>query len=93
MTRYACRKDATQPEIVAFLERCGATVQVLNANDAGVPDLLCGWSGDNYLIEAKTATGKLSTGQIVWHNRWQGRKPVVLRSVADAQRWIESRKK
>jgi len=89
MSRYAERKDATQAGIVRFLEQCGATVCVLRAVEAGVPDLLVGWSRDNYLVECKAEDGKLNTAQIVWHNNWNGRRPVVIRSVDEAQRWIE----
>lgn len=79
-------KDATQDGIRDALVAAGATVQDLSRIGTGVPDLLVGYAGRNYLIECKSPTGvKHQTGlratQAVWHFRWEGQ--VAIASDAD----------
>ena len=64
------------------LIKAGCTVQVLDNGD-GVPDLLVGRAGRCYLLEVKTAKGKLNPTQVDWHDWWVGHKSVV-RSIDDA---------
>lgn len=75
-------KDATQDPIVAALVAVGATVQDLSRIGGGVPDLLVGYHGANYLIEVKSPTGvKHQTGlratQVDWHSKWTGQVSVA----------------
>ena len=79
--RRAAKRDANETEIIKALRQIGATVQPISENDT--PDLLVGYQGINYLMEVKTAKGKLRTGQIEWHDNWRGQTSVV-RSVDDA---------
>ena len=83
--RHAARVDATQAEIVAALRAAGCSVWVV-----GLPvDLLVGKSGQTWLMECKTLTGKrkpkpakytdLQTGFMA---TWRG-GPVV--TVTDAE--------
>lgn len=60
----------------------GATVQLLSDVGSGVPDLLVGYNGINYLIEVKnekTSYGKsgLNNLQESWHDKWKGQVMTV----------------
>ena len=81
------RPDANQGSIVMILEEVGATVVDLHEVGGGCPDILVGYKGVNYLVEIKTASGKLNAKQIKWHNKWKGQK-VVLRTEAEALEMI-----
>lgn len=78
----AAKVDANQVEIVRALRRIGCTVQSLASVGKGVPDLLVGFRGVNYLIEVKDGSKpksaqKLTTDQVEWHSKWLGRVYVV----------------
>lgn len=64
------RRDANEPGIVAALRAVGATVEQLSLADG--PDLLVGFAGENFLLEVKTAKGKLKPGQVKWQEQWHG---------------------
>ncbi len=76
-------KDATQDAIVAALKEAGATVQDLSRiATPGVPDLLVGYQGQNYLIEVKPEEGtkkqlSLRPSQEKWHAAWLGQVAVA----------------
>lgn len=82
MRRYAARIDPNQPEIVAALRACGATVQPLSAIGKGVPDLVVGYNGANYLLEVKHRAAVNKSGTFrpsqrersheEWHRQWRG---------------------
>ena len=57
-------------------------MQVLDNGD-GVPDLLVGRAGSNFLLECKSQKGKLNPIQVSWHEDWRGHRSVV-RSIDDA---------
>lgn len=75
--RRASRVDANQSKIVAELRQLGASVQLLHAVGGGVPDLLIGFRGRNYLLEVKTVKGKLNPLQTEWHTKWKGQTRIV----------------
>ncbi len=79
MAKYAYhRLDANHAAIRAGLEAVGATV------DGKAPvDLLVGFRGRNYLLEVKTAKGKLRASQTAFLGRWKGQAHVV-RTLAEA---------
>lgn len=79
MARYAYHQlDANHREIRAGLEAVGATV------DVKAPlDLLVGFRGRNYLIEVKTAKGKVRPSQAQFFARWKG-QAIVVRSLDEA---------
>lgn len=84
MARRAARIDKNQPKIVKALRNYGATVTSLASVGDGVPDLLVGFRGDNYLLEVKNGEdAKLTPAQVVWHRDWKGRVHVV-RTVQEA---------
>lgn len=66
------RLDENHAAIRAALEREGATVV-----PDGPLDLLVGFRGANYLLEVKTATGKLRVKQEGFVRRWKGQVAVV----------------
>jgi hypothetical protein len=76
-------KDGTQDAIVAALKAAGATVQDLSRiATPGVPDLLVGYKGRNFLIECKPEEGtkkqlSLRPSQEKWHGDWQGQVDVA----------------
>lgn len=80
------RRDTSESEVVKTLREFGADIEYLSLED--VPDLLVGLGGENYLVEVKTRTGKLSDGQQTWHENWHGRSPVVLRSRDEVIAWV-----
>lgn len=84
----AAKIDANQNEIVKALRQIGCSVQSLASVGKGVPDLLVGFRGVNFLIEVKDGSKpksaqKLTADQIEWHNNWQG-KVFVINSVDQA---------
>lgn len=84
----AAKIDANQNEIVKALRQIGCSVQSLASVGKGVPDLLVGFRGVNFLIEIKDGSKpksaqKLTPDQIEWHDKWQG-KVFVINSVEQA---------
>lgn len=76
MRQYAAKRDLNEQDIIKTLRGVGATVQPLS--DKGVPDLLVGFRGVNYLLEVKMPTGgKLTSHQVDWHANWNGAAVVV----------------
>ena len=51
--RKAARIDRNQPEIVDALRKRGASVALLHTAHDGIPDLLVGYKGKNFLLEVK----------------------------------------
>jgi Holliday junction resolvase len=87
----AARTDSNQKTIVAALRQAGFSVCILSAAGhggvAGCPDLVCGGSGTNWLMEVKAPGGKLTPDQVKWYAAWRGQVAVV-RSVDDALRVV-----
>ena len=78
----ACKVDENQADIVDALRKCGCSVSLLHKVGGGVPDLIVGRAGFNYLLEVKDgnkpkSAQKLTDDQIDWHNKWLGQKAVV----------------
>jgi hypothetical protein len=71
------KRDANEAAIVKSLQTCGCTVQRLHGCGRGVPDLLVGRSGFNYLLEVKQPKGQLGPAQVAWHNEWAGHVTTV----------------
>lgn len=81
--RRARRADANQAAIVEGLRAAGRTVEVLSDVGRGVPDLLVGLGGRNFLLELKAVKGTLTPDEAQWHERWRGTVAVV-RTVEEA---------
>jgi len=69
------KRDANEREIIDALKQIGCTVKQLSAK--GLPDLLVGYRGKNYLIEVKQPNGKLTDDQVEFHASWFGTIHVV----------------
>jgi Holliday junction resolvase len=86
--RRAARTDRNQREIVRAFRQIGATVQILSAVGHGCPDVLCGFRGQNILVEIKDGSKppsarNLTADQVLWHAKWAG-QVCVAESVEDA---------
>ena len=82
MPRRAARIDANQTEIVQMLRKIGASVQSLAMVGQGVPDLLVGFRGENFLFEIKDgdkppSRRNLTSDEETWHMRWVGQVHTV----------------
>ena len=75
--RRAAKVDANQAAIVETLREAGASVQPLHMVGRGVPDLLVGFNGHNFLMEIKDGKGKLTSDESNWHSDWRGRVVIV----------------
>lgn len=81
MRRHA-KTDDNQTEIVKALRAHGCSVVSLADVGGGVPDLLVGKYGRNYLLEVKDgrkppSKRTLTADQIQWHARWKGHACIV----------------
>ena len=85
--RLAAKVDRNQAAIVADLRAVGASVESLARVGAGVPDLLVGFRGSNWLLEVKVGKAELTPDQQAWHPTWRGQVAVV-RSADEALRAI-----
>jgi hypothetical protein len=89
--RWAARQDRNQDEIVRAFERLGASVQPIRAIKGGVPDLLVGFRGRNYLVEIKVPKeGRLSESQKEWREAWRGQMPFIIKTIADVILWMNN---
>ncbi len=91
--RRAAKVDANQEQVVSVLRGYGASVQSLAAVGKGVPDLLVGYRGTNFLLEVKDgkkppSQTQLTPDQQEWHLQWNGDKPVIVYSPTDAVKAI-----
>lgn len=89
----ARRIDGNQNNIVTHLRHLGASVQVLSMVGHGCPDIICGYRGQNYLIEIKDGSKqpshrKLTADEQEWHAAWKG-QVIVVESIEDILRLLE----
>jgi hypothetical protein len=80
--RRRARIDANQPLIVKELRKAGRTVRILSPLGDGIPDLLVGNNGVNYLLEVKDPSKVLSQRKLTddekdFHDSWLGQKAIV----------------
>lgn len=69
--------DQNQKELVQYARNLGASVTHLHNVHGGVPDILIGYRGFNYLAEIKNEKGKLNELQVKWFNNWGGQARVI----------------
>lgn len=74
-------KDSSQDGIVSALTQAGCSVEDMS-RFGGVPDLLVGYRGRNYLIECKPLEGdkrqlRLNPNQVDWHAAWKGQVQIA----------------
>lgn len=82
--RQDARKDANQDQIIADLRRSdiGASVAVTHQLGNGVPDIVVGFRGENFLIEIKDGSKPPSARRLTpdekdFHMGWQGQIDVA----------------
>src|SRR5512146_999648 len=81
--RRAAKVDANQAEIIAALREAGVSVLPLSAFGEGLPDLLVGINGVNFLLEVKSRRGTLTPSQQAFFRGWRG-QAVIVRSSEEA---------
>jgi hypothetical protein len=82
MKRIKARTDTNQQQIVKALRDKGCSVQSLHQLGKGIPDLLVGYGGNNYLLELKDGSKppskqRLTDDETKWQSQWQGQVTVV----------------
>ena len=80
--RRAARVDANQPDIVKGLRAVGASVAHIHMVGQGLPDIIVGFRGVNYLLEIKDenkppSKRRLTPDEKDWHDNWRGSVHVV----------------
>jgi|SRR5215213_2600578 len=80
--RLRARVDKNQSKIVEELRAVGASVEYLHRLGRGVPDLLVGYCGVNYVMEVKDGDASpsrqaLTPDEVKWMRNWRGQKCVV----------------
>lgn len=83
------RVDGNQKEIVDALRAAGADVIDLSGVGGGVPDLIVGYGGRNFLMEVKnpkTRYGRrgLNKNQKAWWADWKGEWPMIVTTPSEA---------
>ena len=76
---YAKRTDDNHTQVVTELRKYlpEATIRDLSGAGGGIPDILLGWEGGNYLFEIKhpekpASRRSLTPAQVKFHTSWQG---------------------
>lgn len=90
--RTRAKIDQNQSAVVKALRQCGCSVESLASVGLGVPDLLVGYRGMNYLLEVKDgekteSRRSLTVAQKEWHEKWRG-KVVIVTCVDEALRAV-----
>jgi hypothetical protein len=70
--RKIAKTDENQPAIVEALRKAGCSVAITAQVGGGFPDLVVGYMGFNYLMEANTHFGKHTPEQIAFIENWKG---------------------
>ena len=86
---FARRIDGNARLVIDCLRVNGVSVQSVHASNSGVPDLLCGFMGRNYLVEVKPesrskAANAPRASQVAWAAAWRGSKPFVVHNAAES---------
>lgn len=81
MTKRAKRVDDNQKQVTDALRKLGYSVCILSDVGKGVPDLLIGKGGNNWLIELKDGNKppsrqKLTGHEQKFHDQWRGQVAV-----------------
>lgn len=81
------RRDSTHAHIRKRLRELGASWMDTADEGDDKPDGIAGFCGHSFLVECKSAKGKLSDGQSKFARTWRGSPVVVLRSEQEAEAW------
>lgn len=80
--RKIAKKDDNHNEITEDLKRFGFSVWDTHQMGNDFPDFICARSGVTAVVEVKSKKGKLSPGQQIFKNTWNG-KYIVARCYQD----------
>ena len=70
--------DDNQRQIVMDLRKLGYSVALLSSCGNGIPDILVGLNGENFLFEIKRdQKQKLNPYQVEFFNKWKGQVKLV----------------
>lgn len=75
---YRRKTDANHMTIINGLRSIGASVFSTHRVGKGFPDAVCGFRGENYLLEIKTPEGDLTRDEIKFFDEWAGQVHVVI---------------
>ena len=81
---YAKSVDVNQSEIVAALRDAGHQVVTMHGVGGGFPDLVVARAGRVWLLEVKSAKGRLTPHQRKFFRSWSGPPISVVHSVDEA---------
>ena len=90
--RRAARVDLNQSPIVKAFRQLGCSVVVTSGMGEGFPDLVVGFMRQNYLIECKSARGKLTPEQHEFFVKWRGQYDVI-RSKEEVVEFVKRERK
>lgn len=79
--RRIAKVDRNQAAIVEALRAAGATVICLHQVGKGCPDILCGYKGENFLLEVKDGERNrhnLTLDEQIFIESWDGQVEVVV---------------
>ena len=80
---YRRKVDSNQAEIVSLIRSVpGVSVFDVSRFGHGLPDLIVGFRGVNYLVEVKSERGDLTDAERDFFNDWQG-QAAIARTVDD----------
>ena len=74
---WAAKVDANQAEIVEALRAVGADVALSHRLGGGFPDLVVGFRNGCFMLEIKTAKGKLTPAERKFMEGWRGHYAIV----------------
>lgn len=85
LRRYAAKHDGNHRHIVAALRAMPhmSVQEITDPHAPGLPDLLVGYRGVNYLWEIKRPGEKPRPTQVEWARRWHGDPPLVAHCLDD----------
>lgn len=91
--RRAGRIDENQGRVVQALRKIGASVAITSGAGAGLPDLLCGFHGETFLIELKNgdkvpSAKKLTPAEQHFVANWKGRPVKIVESPEEAVNYL-----
>jgi len=76
-TNLAHKRDANHADVAGWFRDLGCSVFDTSALGGGFPDLVVGVKGLNFMVEVKTAHGKLTKDQRDLFAVWRGKIHVV----------------
>jgi len=76
---YSRKSDANQQQIMDELRQLGVSVRSIHRLGEGLPDLLCGFQGRNYLLEVKQPGKRddLTEAEAAFSHSWRGQTDII----------------